>query len=120
MKHILSLSALAFLVANGTALAASFNCANAHSAVEKMVCADPLLNKLDETLADNYFGMMHSDFGGSPKALKAEQRRWVAARNQCKTKQCLVNAYRKRVDETCGYGVITGLHPICKMSEEVH
>lgn len=113
------LIALSLLTISTTALSASYPCAKTTTAIEKQICADSLLNKLDEALSINYKGMQDSNFGGSHKALKAEQNRWIASRNQCKTKQCLVSMYRKRIDETCDYGVISGLHPICQMSDEI-
>ena len=119
MKTLTIFTALSLFALSTSAISASFPCAKATTDVEKQICADPLLNKLDEALAVNYKGMLSADFGGSPKALKAEQRKWVASRNQCKTNQCLVSLYRKRLDETCGYGVVSGMHPECTLSSDV-
>jgi uncharacterized protein len=63
--------------------------------------------------------MLNARFGGTTKELKEQQHTWIALRNQCKTSQCLVEAYRKRVDETCDYAVVSGVHPVCTMSEEI-
>ena len=80
-----------------SAQAASFDCTKAATLVEKQICSDPLLSKHDEALAVNYRNMMASDFGGSNKTLRAEQLKWLASRNTCKTKECVVDLYRKRL-----------------------
>jgi uncharacterized protein len=43
------------LVLQGAAQAASFDCAKAQSKVEKIICADAELSKLDEDLATAYW-----------------------------------------------------------------
>lgn len=99
--------------------AASFSCANAKSYAEKSVCADPLLSKLDEVLSTNYQSMLAANTGASPGALKQEQRKWQHERDKCSNQDCLVQAYARRIDETCEYGVVEGIHPICQGSDEV-
>jgi uncharacterized protein len=99
--------------------AASFNCANAKSYAEKSVCADPLLSKLDDVLSTNYRRMLAANTGASPGALKQEQRKWQHERDKCSNQDCLVQAYARRIDETCEYGVVEGVHPICQGSDEV-
>lgn len=100
-------------------IAASFDCKKASTFVEKTICSEPLLSKLDDALAENYKSMYYSNFGGSQKSLKAEQLRWLASRNKCTNSACLIKSYQKRVDETCDYGVVSGVHPICKMADEI-
>lgn len=117
MLPIAAALALALLATQG--LAASFDCRKASTYAEKAICADPRLSRMDVALAENYRGMLASDFGGSPKTLREDQRRWLFQRNQCTTAQCLIDSYRKRLDETCDYGVVSGIHPICTMSEEI-
>lgn len=98
----------------------SFDCAKATTSIEKAICSNPLLGKLDVALAENYKQMMMADLGkGGQANVKAEQRQWVQARNKCQDLTCLEQSYRKRVDETCEYGVVSGTHPICTMSEDV-
>ena len=98
--------------------AVSFDCSNAATFVERTICSDDELGRMDDALTENYIGMMHSDFGGSVEELKREKIRWIKQRNQCKTRQCIVDAYKKRLDETCDYGVISGVHPICTLSDD--
>jgi uncharacterized protein len=100
-------------------IAASFDCTKATTFVEKTICSEPLLSKLDDALAENYIGMYYSNFGGTQKSLKTEQLKWLSSRNKCTDSKCLVKSYQKRIDETCDYGVVSGLHPICSMAEDI-
>jgi uncharacterized protein len=65
---------IAFVLFSSSAIAVSFDCVKALSSVEKAICTDPLLGKLDDALTENYKGMIASDFGGSKKSLKVEQK----------------------------------------------
>jgi uncharacterized protein len=53
----------AFLVLNHAAFAASFDCNKASTSVEKQICGDTLLSRLDDALAENYQNMVASDIG---------------------------------------------------------
>lgn len=98
----------------------SFDCAKATTSVEKAICSNPLLGKLDVALAENYKQMMMADLGkGGQANVKAEQKQWIQFRNKCQDAKCLEQSYRKRVDETCEYGVVSGTHPICMMSDDI-
>ena len=111
--------AVAWLASTGACFSASFDCGKAGSHVEKLICAEPLLSLLDETLALNYGLMLTVDVGRSGKALRAEQLGWLALRNRCRDVQCLIRSYSARIDETCEYGVAAGVHPSCSMAEGV-
>jgi uncharacterized protein len=117
MKYIARLILISLWFSS--AMAASFDCSKASTWVEKSICADPLLGKLDEALARNYQGMLASVGGHAKKEFKKEQLKWLARRNQCTSTVCLTEIYRKRVDETCDYGVVSGVHPECSMSEDI-
>jgi uncharacterized protein len=110
---------LIFSLFSSTVFAVSFDCAKSSTFVEKAICSNPLLGKLDDALSDNYQGMLASDFGGSKKSLKAEQLKWLSRRNKCTNDECLIDVYRKRIDETCEYGVVSGVHPLCTLSEDI-
>jgi uncharacterized protein len=114
-----TLLAIAFVFLVPAAATASFDGDKARTYVEKTVCADPLLGRLDEALARNYDAMLAADLGATRQSLRNEQFRWLATRNQCGSTQCLVDVYRARVDETCDYGVASGVHPDCMPSEDV-
>lgn len=116
MRILVILAALLF---SAPTFAASFDCVKASTFVEKEICSDATLGKLDEALANNYKAMLTADFGGSVSSLRAEQRNWIANRNKCTTRDCLISEYRKRVDETCDYGVVSGVHPDCVYAKDV-
>ncbi|MCY1224516.1 hypothetical protein D9M68_82070 [compost metagenome] len=111
----------ALLIASPLAHATSFDCKKASTVVEKTICASPLLGKLDDALTENYNAMLASDLGDGPdnKTLKKEQRAWIGQRNKCTTEQCLIDLYRKRVDDVCEVGVVSGVHPACVQSTDI-
>lgn len=111
---------LVLVIALPLAYGASFDCTKAKTFVEKEICRDPLLSRLDEALSYNYNNMLSGNIGsGARKDLKATQRAWLLQRNKCTTRQCLIDAYRKRIDEICDYPVISGVHPDCIYSSEI-
>lgn len=99
---------------------ASFDCKKASTTVEKIICSDPALGKLDEVLASNYSNMGAADIGdGARNALKSTQKTWISQRNKCLDSACLTSSYEKRIDEICAYPVLTGMHPDCTGSSEL-
>ncbi|MFH1494736.1 MAG: DnaJ domain-containing protein [Pseudomonadota bacterium] len=100
--------------------AASFDCKKAATFAEREICSDSLLSKLDGALSNNYKYMAASDIGdGARNDLKVTQKSWIAARDKCTNKQCLVEAYRERIDSVCEYPVISGIHPTCATSDDI-
>lgn len=67
--------AAAGVLAASVASAASFDCAKAQSRVEKAVCTDPELSKLDSDLAAAYRDTLA--VANRPATVRAEQREWV-------------------------------------------
>lgn len=101
-------------------LQATFECTKAATSIEQFICNDPLLKKLDEALAYNISGMLDSDIGDIAKAeIISSQKQWLANRNQCVDGQCLVDTYKKRVDDVCVYPTVSGMHHRCRMAEEI-
>jgi uncharacterized protein len=88
MKKLLT---LIFLL-NVSLFGASFDCAKAQSNVEKMICADEKLAKLDSELFQIY-----SDFYFLSKEIKGDQREWMKQRNQCKNIVCIQKTYEIRI-----------------------
>ncbi len=82
------------------ACAASFDCDKAGTKVEKMICADPALSKLDEELGKAYTEALESS--SEPKTLKVNQRNWLAVRNGCLDTDCLASSYRSQIGELTG------------------
>lgn len=77
----------------GQAQAASFDCGKARTQVEKLICANPQLSKLDEELAASYAEALKSS---EPTRIKAEQKLWLKKRNHCTDAACVLSAYQRR------------------------
>src|ERR1700757_4648417 len=77
----------------------SFSCERAHSATEKMICGDVELSRLDRDLS-SAFVALSAQPGTDNKALRTDEDFWLAGkRNLCSSKECLVLAYRSRIDD---------------------
>jgi hypothetical protein len=79
----------------------SFNCRGARSAVERAICADPVLAAKDQRMA-----ILYEQTGGSRKGpVDSTQWRWLAARNACARPQssalnaCINQIYDARIAE---------------------
>ncbi|MFL9922088.1 lysozyme inhibitor LprI family protein [Paraburkholderia fungorum] len=110
---------VALLIVSPLAHATSFDCKKASTFVEKTICASPALGKLDDALTDNYNAMLATNLGDGGASLKKEQRAWIAQRNKCTTDQCLIDLYRKRVDDVCDAPVVTGVHAACVQTSDI-
>lgn len=74
------------MVAGGTAHAQpSFDCKAASTPVEKAICADPKLADADQEIADAYKTLQSLSGAADRERLRAEQKAWLAQRNQCAT-----------------------------------
>lgn len=90
---------LVSLLTCSTTYAASFECKNAESPVENMICSDHKLNRLDDFLAHNYKIAMNSEMpDGIKQDIKKSQIEWLDKRSNCSDAQCLKNMYAKRID----------------------
>jgi uncharacterized protein YecT (DUF1311 family) len=78
-------------------IAASFDCSKAATKVEKMICGDAHLSRLDDDLGRNYSNAMKK-FPNTDQ-LKQEQRAWLKEREKCKNVECLDSEYRERIHE---------------------
>lgn len=83
------------LILHGAAQAASFDCSKAQSKVEKLICADAELSKLDEEMTASYADALK----GSATAadVRNAQKQWLKIRDTCQDSQCLKNTYRQQV-----------------------
>ena len=85
------------------AMAASFDCDQAGSEVEHMICGDAELSRLDEALAEAYREALSA--AAEPGALRSQQANWLRDhRDPCRHRHCLVTAYRQRVGWLEGLG----------------
>jgi uncharacterized protein YecT (DUF1311 family) len=73
---------------------ASFDCTKATTKVEKMICQDEELSKLDEKLSEVY-----TSFYLLTKEIKTDQRAWMKQRNQCQDRNCIKESYQTRIQE---------------------
>lgn len=94
MKWIIPIL-LSFLAVTSSG-AASFDCAKAGTKVEKMICGDAEISKLDDKLAQNYKAALLDK--SKAEAIEQAQRQWVKDRNGCSDTVCVKQAYEKRID----------------------
>lgn len=86
-----------FLIISATnVFAASFTCTKASTAIEKMICADENLSKLDEDLSKIYKQALSAE--KFKEELKKQQLMWIKmVRNTCKDTKCLKVRYDERI-----------------------
>ncbi|MFH0709603.1 MAG: lysozyme inhibitor LprI family protein [Pseudomonadota bacterium] len=92
MKKVLIIIFLSTLYVFGT----SFDCTKTHSNVEKMICSDEELSKLDENLSKAFKEAIKST--EHKDQLKKEQFSWIRERNKCSNIECLVSSYQSRIN----------------------
>lgn len=77
---------------------ASFDCAKAGSKIEKMICTDSALSKLDQDLGTIFKSVKTGD-----TEIVGAQKKWLRERrNTCQDIDCLLSAYKGRIDELTG------------------
>lgn len=80
--------------------AASFDCAQALSTPERIICKSDELSELDTQLSETYRVAKSKAGLDRAKRLASEQRQWLRSiRNQCTDADCLLKAYRARLNE---------------------
>ncbi len=89
-----TMALLAALAAESSA--ASFDCGKANSRIDKIICSDENLSRLDDTLATEYKKTL--SLTAHPDKAKLEQRAWVKSRNACADRACVEQAYRARIE----------------------
>ena len=90
---------IALLVLGGSAQAASFDCAKAATATEKLICSKQRISDLDEYLG-RYYYTARAELGRSASCLVQNQREWLrSVRNVCKDSNCLERVYLNRLAE---------------------
>lgn len=97
------------LRADRRAPVASFDCAEATTPIERAVCADAALARLDREVAQAYGAQLAAaETGADKQAIRTAQRGWLQRRDAaCKDKEtagdelgaCLTGVYRVRVNE---------------------
>jgi uncharacterized protein YecT (DUF1311 family) len=77
----------------------SFNCANARTAGEQAVCAEPGLAALDRQMAAQYRRAVSQAAPPQRAILQQTRDRFLAFRDGCRSNQCIADAYRGRMRE---------------------
>jgi len=74
---------------------ASFDCTKATTNVEKMICQNESLSKLDENLSQSFKEAMQQST--DKEQLKKVQLGWLKERNTCKSVKCIKQKYEERL-----------------------
>jgi len=76
---------------------ASFDCEKAGTAVEKLICADAELSKLDEEMTAAYKTALQDE--KQPDSVRQTQKKWLKERNNCPAVDagCVKRAYETRL-----------------------
>lgn len=96
-------AALALLAVAGLSQAAGFDCRRARTPVEKMICADAELSRLDSEMNDLYRQIraetrgVDGESGREVDPIAAENARWLEGRNECRDPACIRSAYQQRI-----------------------
>ena len=85
--------------ASRAVVSASFDCTNASTKTEKMICGNASIAKLDVELAQRYKSLMKLSSGRDEVFNRQEQREWLAERNKCAGAKCLIDSYGSRISE---------------------
>ena len=86
------------LLIPGELSAASFDCNRAETQIEKMICAEAELSKLDEDLAGAYaIALENRSQSDTKEALKNDQKTWLKERNTCGDTSCVKSSYVNRL-----------------------
>lgn len=92
----------ALLLGAGGAWAASFDCKQAATAVEKRLCAVPALGNLDDQLDESYRALLDTTPRSAVAGVRDQQRAWLRQRNACaqdaKPDDCLQRTVKARAD----------------------
>ena len=75
--------------------AAGFDCTKARTKIEKLICGDAELSKLDEELNAAYKTVIQDD--KQADSMKQVQKQWVKKRNGCSDAACVKHAYEERL-----------------------
>jgi uncharacterized protein len=98
---------LALLMA---AQATSFDCGKASSKIEKLICGDEKLSKLDEELNLAYKAALQDK--NQSENIRLVQKQWLKERNGCKELDCLKTAYEARIRDLSGLQMVKESPPV--------
>lgn len=96
-------AALALLDVAAMSHAAGFDCRRARTQVEKTICADAELSRLDSEMNELYRQIraetrgVDGETGWQVDPVASENARWLEGRNQCRDAACIRSAYQQRI-----------------------
>jgi uncharacterized protein len=91
---------LVLIFISNMAFAASFDCEKAYRDLDKAICSNQKLSKLDENMSSYYFKLKEKLDRESSDILLKDQRKWLKQRTkECDSNntECLVELYRNRI-----------------------
>jgi uncharacterized protein len=88
---------LSYLIFLASAQAASFDCGKAKTNVEKIICSDAGLSKLDEELSSVYKESLNES--QHQNVIKNAQKFWRERRDACSDAGCLRQSYEERLSK---------------------
>ena len=98
MKIVRPVMLAALLIAHSSAEATSFDCSKGRSLTEKMICNDPALSRLDDTLGQLYWKARRKV--SDRRAFIADSdSKWAWREANCRDAACLGTWYATRIDE---------------------
>lgn len=99
--------------------ASPIDCSKASTRVERQICSNELILRLDLAVDRNYQGSLGSEIGSQARQhLIRTQRDWLKKRNACRDATCIEEIYRARVDALCEYPVFQGVNWGCAIRSE--
>lgn len=79
--------------------APSFNCRQARTRSERMVCRDGGLASLDRRMSSQYYAALDQADAPTRAQLRRSRDRFLGYRERCADESCVASAYRDRMDE---------------------
>lgn len=105
-------AACVLFAASAPALAASFDCSRAATAVEHTICEDRTLSALDDEMALDYRAALKRTSGAAKSGIRSEQKTWLRQRNACASDaSCIDTAYRVRIQRLGEGGIMARVTP---------
>ena len=83
---------------SATANSPSFDCRKATTTVEKLICTNPELSKLDLSLAE-----MYKEAVSKAPSIRDDQSSWNVEKNKCTDTDCLKTAYEDRISQLVNF-----------------
>lgn len=85
-------------LASSIALGAGFDCQKAATRVEKLICENGQLGRLDSRLDSAYRLALNEAYPAEKPQLVSAQKQWLrSVRDRCDTTDCLLRAYSERL-----------------------